>query len=241
MRCHQAQRLINELLDGELREKDRSQLQAHLDSCRDCRELYEDLKAIKDTVVPADEMEPSKEVWEKLKSRLQAEVIPQLEERTEAVKQERSLGKRTRWFQLPSPVFRYGLVSLVFLALMAGAFFLGRHYRQAPQPGVQVAAENPALQKIKEAEFYYRQAIQSLTQAVEESGKGLPPEMVEILQVNLSLLDRTIELCQQAVNEQPDNLQAREYLLSAYNSKASFLNGLLETKKLLSTPGLEKL
>ena len=241
MRCHQAQRLINELLDGELREQDRLQLQAHLASCAGCRELYEDLKTIKDTVVPAGEMEPSKEVWEKLKSRLQAEVIPQLEERTEAVKQQRRFGKKARWFQLPSPVFKYGLASLVFLALMAGAFFLGRNYRHWAQPEIQVASENPALQKIQEAEFYYRQAIQSLTQAVEESGNGLPPEMVEILQANLSLLDRTIELCQQAVNEQPDNLQAREYLLSAYNSKARFLNGLLETKKSLTAPGLEKL
>ncbi|MBC7349658.1 MAG: zf-HC2 domain-containing protein [Candidatus Aminicenantes bacterium] len=241
MRCHEAQRLINELLDGELREQDQSQLQAHLDSCRDCRELYEDLKAIKDIVVPAGEMEPSKEVWEKLKSRLQVEVIPQLQSGRNAVEAEKSLEKKASWFQLPSPVFKYGLASLVFLALMAGAFFLGRQYRQEPKPGVLVAFENPALQKIQEAEFYYRQAIQSLTQAVEESGNGLPPEMVEILQANLSLLDRTIELCQQAVNEQPDNLQAREYLLSAYNSKASFLNGLLETKKSLSAPGLEKL
>ncbi|MBC7363716.1 MAG: zf-HC2 domain-containing protein [Candidatus Aminicenantes bacterium] len=241
MRCHQAQRLINELLDGELREQDLLQLQAHLDSCRDCRELYEDLKAIKDTVVPVGEMEPSKEVWEKLKSQLEAEIIPQLQSGRDAVETEKSLEKKPRWFQLPSPVFRYGLASLVFLALMAGAFFLGRQFRQEPKPGVLAAFENPALQKIQEAEFYYRKAIQSLTQAVEESGNGLPPEMVEILQANLSLLDRTIELCQQAVDEQPTNLQAREYLLSAYNSKANFLNNMLESKKSLAGQGLEKL
>ena len=241
MRCHQAQRLINELLDGELQEQDQSQLQAHLASCAGCRELYEDLKTIKETFGPTGEMEPSKEVWEKLKSRLQAEIIPQLQPRPVAVNPEKTFGKKARWFQLPSPVFKYGLASLVFLALMAGAFFLGRNFRPGARPEIQVASENPALQKIEEAEFYYRQAIQSLTQALETTDNGLPPEMVEILQANLSLLDRTIELCQQAVNEQPDNLQAREYLLSAYNSKARFLNGLLETKKSLTGPGLEKL
>lgn len=243
MRCHQSRRLINELLDGKLCEQDRRQLLAHLDSCSLCRTLYEDLKAIKEAVVPADELEPSKQVWEKLKNRLQAEVIPQLEER-QAVRlseTEKISGQKSRWFRLPSPVFRYGVATLVFLALVTGAFFLGRNSRHSTRMGVQVASENPALQKIQEAEFYYRQAIQSLTQAVEESGNGLPPDMTEILQANLSLLDRTIELCQQAVNEQPDNLQAREYLLSAYNSKVSFLNNLLETKKSLSTPGLEKL
>lgn len=243
MRCHQSRRLINELLDGELREQDRRQLQAHLESCSLCRTLYEDLKAIKETFVPADEMEPSEQVWEKLKNRLQVEVIPQLGDR-QAVRlseRERTSGQKSRWFKLPSPVFRYGVATLIFLALVIGAFFLGRNSGHSTRTGIKVASENPALQKIQEAEFYYHQAIQSLTRAVEESGNGLPPEMAEILQANLSLLDRTIELCQQAVNEQPDNLQVREYLLSAYNSKAGFLNNLLETRKSLSTPGLEKL
>lgn len=241
MRCHQSRLLINELLDGELRGKDRRQLQAHLDSCRVCRELYEDLKAIREMIVPADEMEPSEQVWKKLKNRLQAEVIPQLEDRQDAVEPEKTFSQKSRWFRLPSPVFRYGVAILIFLALVTGAFFLGRNTRHSTLPGVQVASENPALQKIQEAEFYYRQAIQSLTRAVEEYGNGLPPEMTEILQANLKLLDRTIELCQQAVNEQPDNLQAREYLLSAYNSKASLLNNLLETKKSWSAPRMEKL
>ncbi|MDP1465796.1 hypothetical protein, partial [Klebsiella pneumoniae] len=84
------------------------------------------------------------------------------------------------------------------------------------------------------AEFYYQKAVQSLTQALESSENGLPPEMAEILQANLGLLDRTIDLARQAVNDQPDNLQAREYLLSAYSSKASFLNTMLETKKSLT-------
>ena len=241
MKCHKSLRLINELLDGELGEKDRNLLQAHFEECPACRQVYEDLKAMKTMVAPADELEPSERVWEKLKGRLQAEVIPQLKDRAAAVIQEKPVSKRTNWFQLPSPVFKYAAASLVFLALIAGAFFLGRNYQKPGQPEIQVASENPALQKIQEAEFYYRKAIQSLTQALESTDNGLPPGMVEVLQANLSVLDRTIDLCQQAVNDQPDNLQAREYLMSAYNSKANFLNNMLETKKSLSAPGLGKL
>ncbi|MGB9907446.1 MAG: anti-sigma factor family protein [Candidatus Saccharicenans sp.] len=241
MRCHQAQRLINELLDGELGAGDRRQLQAHLDSCAGCRELYQDLKAIKETVAPAAEIEPSKRIWPKLESRLRAEVIPGLQaESTRSSKAKPARGAN-RWFQLARPAFKAALAMFIFLIFIAGAFYLGRHYQKPGRPEVQLASGNPALKKIQEAEFYYRQAIQSLTEAVEESGNGLPPEMVEILQANLNLLDRTIDLCQQAVDEQPDNLQAREYLLSAYNSKASFLNGLLETKKSLTSPGLARL
>jgi len=68
MRCHQAQLLINKLLDAEIKETDYRQLQVHLDSCSKCRQIYEDLKAIKSGAKAetdgAVELEPSGEIWE---------------------------------------------------------------------------------------------------------------------------------------------------------------------------------
>lgn len=241
MNCRKAQRFINELLDGELREKDRQELQAHLDRCARCRQLQEELASIKEKIVPAAKMGPSDRVWEKLRSRLQAEVIPQLQAETTGPVRERTGRRIADLFRGPAPAFKYALASLVLVAFIAGAFYLGRYYQRSGQPEIQVASQNPAIQKLQEAEFYYQKAVQSLTQALESSENGLPPEMTEILQANLGLLDRTIDLARQAVNDQPDNLQAREYLLSAYSSKASFLNRMLETKKSLTATGLEKL
>lgn len=241
MNCRKAQRFINELLDGELREKDRQELRVHLEKCPRCRELQEDLACIKEKIMPAAKMGPSDRVWEKLRSRLQAEVIPQLQAETTGPVRERTGRRITDLFRAPAPAFKYALASLVLVAFIAGAFFLGRYYQRSGQPEIQVASQNPAIQKLQEAEFYYQKAVQSLTQALESSENGLPPEMTEILQANLGLLDRTIDLARQAVNDQPDSLQAREYLLSAYSSKASFLNRMLETKKSLTAMGLEKL
>jgi len=74
MRCHQAQLLINKLLDAEIKETDYRQLQVHLDSCSKCRQIYEDLKAIKSGAKAetdgAVELEPSGEIWEKLKKQV---------------------------------------------------------------------------------------------------------------------------------------------------------------------------
>ena len=240
MNCRQIHRLINDFLDGELGEKDRQQLQAHLEKCPSCRDMYEDLKAIKSGVVRAGEVEPSDRVWEKLKSRIQAEILPQLlEEPVRAAK--KPTRKISRWFGLPSPVFRYAAATLIFLFFVAGAFYLGRYYQKPGQPPVQMASQSPALQKIEEAEFYYKKAVQSLTEALESYNGGLPPELTEIVQANLNLLDRTIDLARQAVNEKPEDQQARDFLISAYNSKMNFLNNMLETKKSLTAPGLEKL
>ncbi|MCR4409502.1 MAG: zf-HC2 domain-containing protein [Candidatus Saccharicenans sp.] len=241
MNCRKAQRLINGLLDGELREKDRQELQAHLEKCARCRELQAELTGIREKIVPAGQVEPSARIWESLRNRLQAEVIPQLQvEETWAVR-ERTGRRITDLFRAPAPAFKYALGTLVLVAFIAGAFFLGRYNQKSGQPDLQVASLDPAIQKLQEAEFYYQKAVQSLTRAMESSEGGLPPEMIEILQANLGLLDRTIDLARQAVNEQPDNLQAREYLLSAYSSKASFLNRMLETQRSLTATGLEKL
>lgn len=241
MNCRKAHLFINELLDGELREKDRQRLQAHLEKCSRCRELHEELVKIIEKIVPAGQVEPSDRVWKNLKNRLQAEIIPQLQAEATGPVKERTRRGVADMFRAPVPAFKYALATLVLLAFIAGAFFLGRYYQKSGQPEPRVASLNSAIQKLQEAEFYYQKAVQSLTQALESYENGLPPEMAEILQANLGLLDRTIDLVRQAVNEQPDNLQVREYLLSAYSSKVSFLNTMLETKKSLAATGPGKL
>jgi hypothetical protein len=248
MKCHKAQLLINKLLDGELQEADYHRLKAHLANCHKCCEIYEDWQAIKSVARASsageDRPEPTSAVWEKLKDSLEAEIIPGLKEKSEIKSKREQEKKPFQWLQLPGWGWRYGLALFIVLIMMAGAFFLGRYHQQ--QPGgqkSQVANGQRVLEKIEEATVYYRQAIESLTEAMKlaAADKNFQPEMAEILQANLQLLDRTIDLCQQAVNREPDNLQARDYLLSAYNSKLDFLNNMLETSRSFNNPVANKL
>lgn len=241
MNCRKATLLINELLDGEIRDTDRQQLQAHLESCHSCRQLFDDLARIKERFVRSGDITPSDRVWEKLKNRLQAEIIPQLQAEENGKLIERRYRQSALFFRGPRPVFKYAFGSLVLLVFIAGAFFLGRYYQKSGKPQLRVSAGSEVLQKLQEAEYYYQQTVQSLARALESSRNGLPPEMAEILGANLELLDRTIELARQAVGEQPDNFEAREFLLSAYSSKVSFLNRMLETRKSFVAPKMEKL
>lgn len=237
MRCHNAQKLISELLDGELSQEKKPKLLAHLSVCSNCREIYEDLTLIKSKAALPGSFEPSDRVWQEIKARLEKEVLSGQQETAQEKFRRKYRSEKTRTSLSPLPFFRYIAAFFIFLVFIAGAFYLGRHYRNPAQSELQVASGNSALQKIQEAEFYYRRAIQSLTEALQSSSDELPLQMVEVLQANLQLLDRTIELCQQAVNEQPDNLQAHDYLLNAYNSKLNFLNSMLEAKKILTSPG----
>ena len=235
MKCRKAQLLINKLLDNEIKETDYHQLEAHLATCSKCCQIYNDLKVIRSgaRVAAAGEggTEPSSEVWEKLKGRLEAEIIPLLRKETTAEERKKEMRRKTfHRLSLTNRAWKYSAALFIILAMIAGAFFLGRHLQQPAGQKSQLA-DQQVLEKIEEAGFYYRQAIESLTEAMKLSAADnrLPPEIAEILQVNLQLLDRTIDLCQQAVNQEPDNLQARDYLLSAYNSKLNFLNNMLET------------
>ncbi|MDD8031933.1 MAG: anti-sigma factor [Acidobacteriota bacterium] len=234
MRCKKAQELINRLLDQELTEKDHQKLQAHLDRCDQCRQVYGDLKAIKTRIISADSLEPSDKIWENLKIRIQSEIIPELSAKQPAQELKEQEKNRSRRFQLSAPAYKYVTAAFILLVFIAGAFYFGRYYQKPAQPGLEVASENPALQKLQEAEFYYQKAIESLTQAVQSSNDELPPQMVEVLQANLRLLDGTIELYRQVINKQPSNLLAREYLLGAYEAKVNFLNTMLETKESLA-------
>ena len=238
MRCRQAQVLINKLLDGEMEEVDYRQLQVHLAGCSKCSQIYEDLKTIKREakmeIGAEGEFEPSGAVWEKLKSKLEVEIIPGLKEKAEVKIKSEPREKSGKWWRLPRRSWRYSGALLIILVMIAGAFFVGRYHQQRPAgQKSQLADEQRVLEKIEEAGFYYRQAIESLTEAMKLAAvdNRFPPEMAEILEANLQLLDRTIDLCQQAIRQEPDNLQARDYLLNAYNSKLNFLNNMLDTTR----------
>jgi len=238
MKCTKAQRLISDLLDGELTEKEQNELEAHLNSCYACLEVYRELVLIRTGVSQAESMEPSPRVWEEIKARIQSEVLPGLDRRQQAQVMDKPVSKLFRWFRVPRPAFRYAVAAFIFLAFIAGAFYLGRYYQPGTQLTQLASAENATIQKIQEAEFHYRKAIDALSQAVQSAKSDLPPQMVEMLEANLQVLDRTIELCQQAVNQHPYDLNARDYLLSAYNDKVTFLNRVLETKQTLVSTGV---
>jgi hypothetical protein len=74
-------------------------------------------------------------------------------------------------------------------------------------------------------------AIRSLTEAF-ATGKGsLPPEVSEVFERNLSVIDATIQACRRSVLEAPDDLEARNYLMAAYTQKITLLDSALDLQR----------
>jgi hypothetical protein len=56
----------------------------------------------------------------------------------------------------------------------------------------------------------------------------LAPQVVELFERNLGVIDATIRACRAAVLAEPDDLQARSYLLAAYTEKVTLLDSALD-------------
>jgi len=85
MRCEAIKKWLVAYLDGELTPDKRRLVEAHLSSCRQCRQELETLNKIQAEVrlalnMEADEVSPSPELWEKLQQRLE-NVRPSFRER----------------------------------------------------------------------------------------------------------------------------------------------------------------
>ncbi|NVJ67165.1 MAG: zf-HC2 domain-containing protein [Gammaproteobacteria bacterium] len=48
--CHQTQELISGYLDQELTQQKNQMVRVHLESCKECNAIYQDLKAMKETI-----------------------------------------------------------------------------------------------------------------------------------------------------------------------------------------------
>jgi cytochrome c-type biogenesis protein CcmH/NrfG len=55
--------------------------------------------------------------------------------------------------------------------------------------------------------------------------------LAEVFNRNLTAMDETIQACRQIIRQDPDNMTARAYLLSAYREKVNFLEEIMGAER----------
>jgi hypothetical protein len=85
-----------------------------------------------------------------------------------------------------------------------------------------------ALEKIKEAEQHYKLAIKALWEAVQAQKENFDPKVAETFQINLKLIDATLEDCKRAIQSDPSDMESQYYLLAVYKKKAELLDSMIE-------------
>ena len=217
MKCAAARELISDYADGSLAPDREAELKAHLEGCRDCRELARDLASIVRGARSLASFEPSAAVWPKIAAGVK-EARP--EEATET--RVRRSGLATFW--KPAAWAYATAATLVFVVVV------GLVIRQRPWSTTTARKEGSVeftLAKLQEAQGYYEKAIQALSEAVQSREEALDPRLAEVFNQNLAAMDETIQSCRQIIRQDPDNLTVRAYLLTAYREKVNFLEEMM--------------
>jgi anti-sigma factor RsiW len=99
-------------------------------------------------------------------------------------------------------------------------------------PAVRYAgAAALTLAKLDEAQNHYEQAVRALGEAFAAEKGALDPQVAELFERNLAVIDSTIQACRAAVRAEPDDLEARNYLLAAYTQKVALLDSALDFQR----------
>ncbi len=230
MRCSRAKRLISECVDGKINDTQNLNLEQHLGSCPDCKQLFEDFQAIVERAKNLEKLTPSGQSWLKIREKLETE-----EQKALTVRRQ----KRGRLNLLFQPLrLKYASIGALLAAfiIFVGLFGLQYWSGRSNQEGEDL--QKYTLTKLNEAELHYQLAIKALWEAVSAQGGAEDPQLAEVFKTNLEIIDSSITAFRQFILQEPDNNEARIYLLAVYREKVDFLNKMIEAKKTSSSKGI---
>jgi len=223
MRCRKVHGFISRSVDGELEANESVRLERHLETCSECRSLLEDLRRIVGAAAELGTPEPSEKVWRNVRAGLAGggSKAP-----VEGITVE-----RRPFFGMGLPAFRFAGAAALAIVLIVSSVVVGLRLGRRTGPSGLEAGERYTLAKLDEAERYYRQAIKSLSEAFTAGRGALAPQVAEVFDRNMAVIDATIQACRRSVLDEPDDLEARNYLMAAYTRKITLLDSALDLQR----------
>jgi anti-sigma factor RsiW len=204
--------LLSEYLDGELPAAERAALEAHLETCADCRAVLADLRRVVARSRFLDVKAPRRDLWPGIASRIGATPT-------------RATRPWRRWsFSFP----QLAAAAIVLMTLPAGAVWLTRSDISAPatipiatgdSPGTTPAAINAS----RSAAQSYAAAVADLERVLAGGRGQLDSTTVRVIEQNLAVIDRAIAQAQRALNADPANLYLNTHLAETMRRKLDLL------------------
>jgi len=204
MTCAEFQQELPDVLEG----ASRAELEAHLRSCPNCSELVSDLKAISEQAHQLRESEePSPRVWKSIEAALRQEGLIRdvsTEPRFLAPASRRRWGPAA-WLVPIAAVLMVGMVLFINRPLSGP---IAQHSRQPELGGIST----PASMSARASNDDDRQVLSEVERHA--------PLMKSAYEDNLKNVNAYIRDAQSSVDQNPDDGDARQYLMQAYEQKA---------------------
>lgn len=213
MQCSQLMDVLGELPDGPLP----TIAASHLDSCEQCRSLWQELESIRlaGGQLGADEPEPPARLWSSLRDKLESEGL---------IRDSNRRGWFADWFGF-SPRFAMGGAYVALFAIAASLVALHADRPTAMRlNGVEPTVAAPSASITADLNKTLDNDIERVVASLSEHDAPLATSVRQ----NLGVVDNLISLCEQSVREHPDDPIVREYLYGAYQQKATLLAAAID-------------
>ena len=195
---------LSEYVDDELAAADRREIDAHLASCAGCRALIEELRAVARRADSLPDRPPASNLWPGIATRIAAPA--------------------SRWTRRVSFTLPQLAAAAVALMVLSGSMvWMARLGGERTDfPAVDAAHDALALPAAFGAATYDA-AIEDLQDRLNAGRDRLDPQTIEVLEENLTAIDRAIEQCQAALASDPANIYLGERLVAAKKRKLGLL------------------
>ena len=205
MQCHEFIEIAGAWMEGE----HPAAARAHVDSCIRCRGLVADLTAIQATAGQLDaEVEPPARLWTSIRTQLEAEGI--LREPSA------NWTERLAEFFRPTPQLGLAGAYLMLVLVAATVISLDSNKRYEEARGLSVRPPEVA------------DALKLTGERIVTSFPARNPLVAASYRDSLRTIDSAILECEKAMQRDPQNEMAREYLYQAYQQKAELLTAMVE-------------
>ena len=225
MSCDAFQLLIDDYVDDALRPgaapaleaSARQALETHLAGCAACRQAVEETRAIREAASQLERHVPSAHAWNRIAAAVEAD-------------------RRRPWWQfagLRLPQLAAAAVAVAIVVGVGAMAWRDLASRGGLEPPAATVAENtvpvdavPSVNDtLKLAEDQYVEAIAGLEQQTDTT--QLTPEMADVVQANLTVVNQAIDESRAALAAEPENEVAQESLFDAFRSKVELLQNAL--------------
>jgi predicted anti-sigma-YlaC factor YlaD len=224
MNCETCQELIHDLLDGSITRSDESTLNTHLKQCLDCDSVRQDLAAIVGfcrTRRGEYEAPPNEQaLWLRIRNVVEAEqrghTVAQSERRPSFL--DRFMG---RSWELSLPQLVTATVAIVLLVSLTTVVGLRRWGTDVPVTQANVVEASSS--DVNDRVWQRQQAIQYWNQRVELNKTRWSPEMREVFDRNLRVIDQAVANSLDELKRNPHDEISEQMLNESLNDKLALL------------------
>lgn len=220
MNCERYSEWLSEAVDGTLDVSKRTELDAHLRGCAECRELLNDLMEIRAAAATLDRLTPSPDMWNAIAAKIDlppdSAALPLLRDESRSpVASLWQLKRVSSWTQLTA-------AAAVLMMLGAAAWF-GLQTPSQPSGGESTADLARAASELQLAEQHYLNAIAALEKLTVQKDTALDQAVAAEIAQSLASIDRAINDSRAALETDPESFVAQTSLLEALRMKVALL------------------